>query len=112
MFPKNRRIAKAKEWQIIHRRGQVIHGRDIVIKILKNNLPITRFGIVVGTKVSKKAVRRNAIRRKISAVISQKMAKVREGNDIVLITKPSIVSKKAKDIESIVTEIFEQANLL
>lgn len=53
------------------------------------NLPATRFGISVSQKVSKKAVIRNLVKRRIKAAIRQLLPQVASGWSVVIGVRPS-----------------------
>lgn len=61
------------------------------VKVKKNDLAVSRFAVVVGTKVSKKAVDRNRIRRQYREIIRSMMSAIKPGFDVILLTaKPSL----------------------
>jgi ribonuclease P protein component len=47
-------------------------------------LPTTRFGIVIGKKISKKAVVRNLVKRRIKAALRQLAAQILPGKMVVI----------------------------
>jgi ribonuclease P protein component len=53
------------------------------------NLPATRFGIAVSQKVSKKAVTRNLLKRRIKAVLRLLLPQIANGWSIVIGVRPS-----------------------
>ncbi len=99
MIKKNKRIKKNRDYEEIFKKGKSSFGGILGLKILKNNLGINRFGVIVSTKVSKKAVKRNQIKRKIRYILKKHDEKLKIGNDVVVITLPSIRNSKTKEIE-------------
>jgi len=88
-------------------------GFFLSLKIKKNSLGFSRFGSVISKKVSKKAVERNKIRRRIYGIMQKDfMDKVKKGWDILFIVSPSIKDKKGKELEEIMKESFEEFDLL
>lgn len=62
------------------------------IKNSKNLQPtnynlITRFGFVISNKIDKRAIRRNALKRRIRAVIEEKLTQISDGLDVVIQVK-------------------------
>jgi ribonuclease P protein component len=53
------------------------------------NLPATRFGISVSQKVSKKAVIRNLLKRRLKAALRQLLPQVAAGWSVVIGVRPS-----------------------
>ncbi len=61
------------------------------VKTVKNSLEYSRFAVVVGTKVSKKAVDRNRIRRQYREIVRSMMKEITSGFDVILLTaKPAL----------------------
>lgn len=66
----------------------------------------SRFGFIISTKISKKAVIRNKIKRIISDVIRTKLSIIKEGLDVIFLIKPSIVKLNRNDIQKEVNEFI------
>jgi len=60
----------------------------------ENGLPHSRFGVVVGLKVHKKAVKRNLIRRRIREILRKHLAEIAPGKDVMI-----MVNSKALDAD-------------
>jgi len=112
MLPKKRRIVKLSEWNKIHKRGVGAHSLEIVMKYLNNHTKISRFGFIVSTKISKKAVIRNLIKRRMRDVVEKKLVNIKEGYDIIFIAKPKIVDKNYKEIEVRVNNLLNKGKML
>ena len=56
----------------------------------KDNEP-SHFGFIISTKISKKAVVRNRIKRIMSEVIRKNLDKIKSGYDVLFLIKPSVV---------------------
>ncbi|PIP16865.1 MAG: ribonuclease P protein component [Candidatus Portnoybacteria bacterium CG23_combo_of_CG06-09_8_20_14_all_37_13] len=69
----------------------------LYLKYKTNNLNKNQFRIIVSLKVSKKAVVRNKIKRRIREVLRQ--LDVKQGYDIVVITNKEIVGKSFQEIK-------------
>ena len=76
MLPKYRRIAKQVEWNKLHKFGSRAHSPELVMGYLKTTNNYSRFGFIVGGKVSKKANIRNLIKRRIRTVIEKNIANI------------------------------------
>jgi ribonuclease P protein component len=112
MLPKKHRLTKKDNFDAIHRKGRFFGERFIAIKSLKNNLSYSRFGFLVGLKVSKKAVVRNKIKRRIRESVKLKLDKIKPGFDIVVLTKPEITEKDYSEIKKAINSVLEKGNLL
>ncbi len=74
------------------------------VKMVKNGLVISRFAIVVGTKVSKHAVDRNRVRRQYREILQAAIQELKPGYDVLLLTaKPALAldyQEKEKKLRS------------
>ena len=66
---------------------------------------------MVGLKVSKKAVIRNRVKRRIRESIRLMLKDIKPGFDIIVLTKPEIKDKDFKEIDENLKKILKKANL-
>jgi len=99
MLKQENRIRLNKEFDRAFKTGQSFYGKIVGIKKTVNKSDKNRFGILINTKVSKKAVERNKIRRNIREIIKNKLSTLTPGNDFVFIVFPLILDKSSQDIE-------------
>jgi ribonuclease P protein component len=112
MLTKINRLTKKKDFDRVFAEGGSSFNKLIGIKAAKNGLPHSRFGIIVSTKVSKKAVIRNTIKRRIREVIRGKLKQIKSGQDCVIIALPAIVEKDFCEIERSLTDNLSRVRLL
>ncbi|MBA7496102.1 Ribonuclease P protein component [subsurface metagenome] len=96
---------KKKDFDNVFKKGKSKAGKLVFLKMLKNNLEANRFGIIVSTKISKKAVHRNKIKRRIREIIRQ--AGIETGFDIVVVAKPKIINKNYQEIKNDLENLFQ-----
>lgn len=101
MLKKENRINKNKDFDRIFKTGQSFYGRTLGIKAVKNNLSLNRFGIMISTKVSKKAVVRNRFKRQLREIIKNELEFLKTGYDLVIIVFPLILDKKYQKLEDL-----------
>lgn len=68
MLPRERRIRTRREYQLMMRRARFARGHFITVRAMPGAMPVTRCGFIVSTSVSKSAVARNSIRRRLRAI--------------------------------------------
>lgn len=112
MLPKKHRLVKKKDCEKVWRYGRSFFKEEIGFKALKNNLSISRFGFVVGTKVSKKAVQRNKIKRQLREIIRLKIKSIKTGYDFLIIALPKILEKNYWEINEIVEISLKEKGFL
>nr|WP_174783531.1 ribonuclease P protein component [Dolichospermum sp. UHCC 0259] len=98
-MPKAYRLKSRQDFQAVFREGIRRHSSHFTLRALKPNLatepsldtapPSTKIGIAISTKVSKRAVVRNKIKRQITAALHQLLPKLVPGWRLVLIVKPT-----------------------
>ena len=98
MLEKKNRICKNKEFDRVFT-GQSFYAKFLGLKVGDSRFSETRIGVLVGLKVSKKAVIRNKLKRQIRSIISQELPLLKDGKDLVVITLPSIIDVDFKELQ-------------
>src|SRR3989338_4008365 len=103
MLPKLHRLRRLKDFDILYREGRFVPGRLIQAKVWRiepAKYPRRAYrpddlliGFVVSTKVSKSAVKRNRVKRKMREVVRLllKEDKVKKGYMMAILSKGSIL---------------------
>ncbi|HKS92249.1 MAG TPA: ribonuclease P protein component [Tepidiformaceae bacterium] len=79
---RDHRLRKGQEFDRTYREGTVFSGPLLVLRVAPNGLGRTRWGFAVGKRISKKAVDRNRVRRRLRE-LARTLA-VAEGYDVVV----------------------------
>lgn len=111
MLNKINRLTKDKDFNNVWKRGQANFNKIIGVKIAANQQSSSRFGILVSVKISKKAVERNKIKRRIREIIRLRLDKIKPGYDVIIITLPSILNKNYQEIEESIDRHFRRLGL-
>lgn len=106
MLAKNKRLKKNKDFDSVFKEGKSAYGGFLGVKIKKNDLEISRFGLLLGIKVSKLAAIRNLYKRRIKAVLQQTVSNTKNGYDLVIIVLPTIKNKTYQEIETEIKNLF------
>jgi ribonuclease P protein component len=94
-------LRRNKDFDQVFKTGRSFYCQFFLIKFLENNLPKSRVGIIIGKKVSKKAVVRNKIKRQLREIFRNKFEKnIQKNYDVVIIVSKNIVDKDFKTIEN------------
>lgn len=112
MLSLKNRLKKKKEFETVFRRGRSLKEDFLVLRLVKNNLPQSRFGFIVGTKISKKATLRNKLRRRLRELIRTKIEKIKKGYDIILIAQTGLENRDFWELEEITNKIFSRAKII
>jgi len=111
MLPKINRLTKDKDFDNVFKNGKSSYDKLIGVKAIKNQLENSRFGILVSTKVSKKAVERNKIKRQIREIVRLQLDAIKPCYDVVIVTLPAILGKSYQEIKRSVSGHFRRMGL-
>jgi ribonuclease P protein component len=112
MLPGENRLSNRKELATVFRRGTFFSCSDVSIKVVKNSLEKTRIAVMVGLKYSKKAVKRNRIRRQIQEIFRKNLIQIKKGFDIVVFPRKGKQELDSGQWEIIIKEVLEKASLI
>ncbi|MCX6765195.1 MAG: ribonuclease P protein component [Candidatus Nealsonbacteria bacterium] len=109
MLPKENRLKNKKDFEKVFKNGKGFKDGLLYVKFAGNNLKDSRFGFIVSTKVSKKAVVRNKIKRILRAALKSELKDIKKGVDAVIITSPGI---EINDLNIKIEKLLEKAKLI
>ena len=97
----------------LYRNGDTTRNRTLLVKYCENkHRPQSRVAIVVGKKVSKSAVKRNRIRRRIFEVVRSEWLSIKTHQDIsITVFTPEFLTMTAAEVEASVIGVLKQAHL-
>jgi ribonuclease P protein component len=94
MLPRRSRLTKERDFQSVYKVGRRRAGRYFLVRIAQSRLPETRAAVVVSTKVSKRAVIRNRLKRHARVVLQEVLPKLAAGLNII-VTVRQMVKERA-----------------
>lgn len=105
-LPKAYRLKSRQDFQAVFREGIRRHSSHFTLRALKPPLstepsldtapPATKIGIAISTKVSKRAVVRNKIKRQMTAALHQLLPELVPGWRLVLIVKTTTAESECQ----------------
>ncbi len=100
MLASKNRLKKKINFARIEIDGSMCQSRSFGMGLYnrKDNGP-SCFGFIISTKISKKAVVRNRIKRIMSEVIRINLDKIKTGYDVLFLIKPSVVKLDRETLE-------------
>lgn len=105
------RVRENERFQEIRHRGRSYSDRLLVLCVLSNGLPYSRFGFSVSRRIGK-AVQRNLVRRRIRESLRLKMEDILPGWDLVWIARTPIQSAEYGEIDAACARLLRRASLL
>ncbi len=105
------RLKSNRDFRNVYDKGKSFANRYLVIFFVKNNLDNNRVGVSVTKKLGNSVVR-NKIRRRIKESYRLNCDKVRQGYDIVFLSRVNAKNTNYKEIESALLHLIKISGLL
>ncbi len=114
MLKRKFRISKKEDIATILKNGQVIEEDNFKLFFLKNNLQITRFGILIKKNVYKKAVSRNKFKRVTSEILRLNIDRFKVGYDILILLTNALELDELtfKTLQPKILSLFKKSGIL
>ena len=112
MLKKELRIRKQKDFDKIFSEGAYFSEKFLGLKVVENNLEVSKFGFIVSNKISKKAVERNRIKRLLRETVRLRWDKIKPGFDGIFIFRGKEVKKSFDEIDMVVENLLKGSGLL
>ena len=81
------------------------------MKMRENGLPHSRFGVVVGLKVHKKATKRNLLKRRVREVLRKHLKSIVPGRDVMIMANPKALEADFTDLEAQVLSCLKKLKM-
>ncbi len=108
MLSKDNRLRHEKDIKALFSKGKSAFGIYVSMKYRPNQLSENRFAVVIGTKIAKRAVVRNRLRRQIRAIVGKHLSEMKSGFDIALLPKKEALGKKSHELEEEILSILKK----
>ena len=109
MLSATNRLRKAYEITRVYRRGSQGGSGILSAKVLGNGLSVSRAVVVVSKKVSKRAVVRNRIRRRLTGILREQWQTVRPGYDIVVTVHQDVAETEASELKAAIETALKRS---
>lgn len=112
MLPATNRLRKTNEIERVWKRGRSFFDPLVQMKVARNDLAVTRFAVVVGTKADKRAVRRNLVKRRIREALRQTLPEIAPGYDAIVTGTRAAIAADYAAIAGAVRRVLAGAKLV
>ncbi len=112
MLSKKNKIQKKKETEEVFKKGKSSFDELTGVKVLETENKINRFVIVVSAKVSKKAVVRNRIKRRLNEVARLNLKNLNTGYDFFILALPRIINLDYHQMEKSLLRHFKKLKVI
>ena len=103
---------KKEDFELIFKEGEKFSNKFFNIRIRGNNLGYCRFAVIVSNKISKKAVVRNKIRRRLKAIFLLNLDNFNQDFDILVTVLPPIVGLNFLEIKENFLSLAKKRQIL
>ena len=105
---KTERLRKNSEFLEVYKSARKIQGRYVSVYFVFKDENARKVGFVVSKKVSKKAVIRNKIKRRLREIYRTNKYFLHENISIIFTAKPEIIMANYNEIKEDVLNLFEK----
>ncbi len=105
------RLRRSVDFARVRRGGNRHRHPALAIGIRANELARNRYGVVTGKRIGG-AVIRNRCKRRLVAALDSLHPALRQGYDIVVIARRSMIEQPFSDLQRILGELFKRAKLI
>ncbi|MDD4901000.1 MAG: ribonuclease P protein component [Patescibacteria group bacterium] len=112
MLARPQRLVKQKGFEKIFKQGRACYTQLLGVRVLASQVDFNRFGIVVSTKISKKAVERNKLKRRIRRALQELNKNLVVGFDAIIIALPGLLNENYRTVADELKKIFVKFRLL
>ncbi|MEA3249346.1 MAG: ribonuclease P protein component [Patescibacteria group bacterium] len=112
MIPKKNRLTAKKDFTRVFAKGRLFRSRGISMKIVRNGLQESRFGFVISKKVTKKAVARNKIRRRLRTSVGRRLENIVPGHDVAVLVFREVLDLGFKETDASVERLLMKSGLM
>ena len=111
MLPQKNRITGNNLIEKLKNKGKAVQSKNFTILFLKRkDKKPSRFAFVVSTKISKKAVERNKVKRRLRHVVSDNLDLLKKEKDVLVLVKRRIVKESMDFLKKEIGESFNKIN--
>ena len=112
MLPKEYRLTNEVDFKKVYGKRNSAFLPSLSLRYLqKRKGENSRFGFVISTKIYKKSVDRNLLKRRMRAIISKNIENIQSGYDYILSARPGVKGKKYTEIEGDIVKLFRKTRL-
>lgn len=113
MLPSTHRLTKRKDFDTLFKRGRVVFGRHVQLRVGKRQSEgPTRFAFVVSAKTEKSAVRRNRVKRQAREIVRAVLPDVKPGFDAAITIRSGFLALSHEDKRDMILSALRKAGVL
>lgn len=112
MYPHQHRLAKKTDIDRTWKKGRSFATPIFSLKVAKNELPVSRFAVVVGLKASKRAVVRNTAKRRVREAVRALLPQIAPGYDVLILGRQKLTQATFAEVSATLRFALEKTGLV
>jgi ribonuclease P protein component len=112
MLPKENRLVRKPDFEKVKEKGEKFQSHLFGLLVYPIDNPVSRFGFVISTKLSKRAVKRNRAKRILREQVRLLLPKIKPGFDVVFLGKKALLEVTYQEIGNEIKRLFKKSGLL
>jgi ribonuclease P protein component len=112
MLAKKYRITSDRDFNRVFKGGKRFFSEGINLIRMENGQDYSRFGFVVGSKVDKRAVIRNQVKRWMREAVRIRFDQVKPGFDVVMVADKRAKELDYEGITGLIVRLLDKSRLL
>lgn len=113
MLPKQYRLSRI-ELNRVKKKGTLIQGNlfSLLVSRQQEAKQASQFGFIISTKIHKRAIKRNRVKRLLNEAIYSLLPKIKPGFETVFLAKKRIIDAGLEEIGVEVERLFIKARMM
>lgn len=112
MLPRENRLVRKHDFEKVKEKGEKFQSHLFELLVYPTDGEKTRFGFVISTKLSKRAVKRNRVKRLLREQVRLSLPKVKKGFDVIFLGKKALLESSYQAVGQEIKRLFLKAGLL
>ena len=111
-FPASRRLRKSREFKQVQEGGRKHFSKHFLLLVSAANGAKSRVGITITTKIDKRAVVRNKLKRRIRYIFRVHQERLKSPVDMVVIARRDAVLRTYEEVERELLGLMRRAGVI
>ena len=112
MLPRKHRLTTDKDVTRVLKKGRAVFTNLLTVKALANEGQGVRTAVIVSTKVHKRAVKRNLIKRRVRELLRTFIPGISANVDMLVMAQPEAVGRSQADLGAALEYCLQKLGLL
>lgn len=112
MLPRENRFAKPIDIKKVLRFGKQCKDQNFFIRYLRSSKNHSRFAFIVSNKISKRATKRNRIRRRLRSLFFLFQKEFQENYDMIVIARPRCITLKYQEMKNEIAILLRNRRII